>query len=214
MAEQGFTMIRFTNYEVNNSLNTVLKNIEQALLHKESVTETTGSSPSPLERGRGEVKRETSTMPGYAGSSWYFLRYMDPHNTQTFCDRTISDYWNQVDLYIGGTEHAVGHLLYSRLWTKVLFDLGHIGFDEPFRKLLNQGMIQGSSRFVYWVDMLFFLHGINANPAAYSKDASIYISYKKAQEFLEGNEKVTRELITKICERIERADFVKRNNRI
>jgi leucyl-tRNA synthetase len=92
---------------------------------------------------------ETNTMPGYAGSSWYFLRYMDPHNNQTFCDRKVSDYWNQVDLYIGGTEHAVGHLLYSRMWTKALYDLGHIGFDEPFRKLLNQGMIQGSSRFVY-----------------------------------------------------------------
>ncbi len=92
---------------------------------------------------------ETNTMPGYAGSSWYFLRYMDPHNENTFCDRKVSDYWNQVDLYIGGTEHAVGHLLYSRMWTKALFDLGHIGFDEPFRKLLNQGMIQGSSRFVY-----------------------------------------------------------------
>ncbi len=92
---------------------------------------------------------ETNTMPGYAGSSWYFLRYMDPHNAESFCDRKVSDYWNQVDLYIGGTEHAVGHLLYSRLWTKALFDLGHIGFDEPFKKLLNQGMIQGSSRFVY-----------------------------------------------------------------
>ncbi|MBA4257913.1 MAG: leucine--tRNA ligase [Chitinophaga sp.] len=92
---------------------------------------------------------ETNTMPGYAGSSWYFLRYMDPHNNESFCDKKVSDYWNQVDLYIGGTEHAVGHLLYSRLWTKVLFDLGHISFDEPFRKLLNQGMIQGSSRFVY-----------------------------------------------------------------
>lgn len=92
---------------------------------------------------------ETNTMPGYAGSSWYFLRYMDPHNNNSFCDKKVSDYWNQVDLYIGGTEHAVGHLLYSRMWTKVLFDLGHIGFDEPFRKLLNQGMIQGSSRFVY-----------------------------------------------------------------
>ncbi len=92
---------------------------------------------------------ETNTMPGYAGSSWYFLRYMDPHNDQVFCDRKASDYWNQVDIYIGGTEHAVGHLLYSRLWTKVLYDLGFIGFDEPFKKLVNQGMIQGSSRFVY-----------------------------------------------------------------
>ncbi len=92
---------------------------------------------------------ETNTMPGYAGSSWYFIRYMDPTNDQEFCNRKVSDYWGQVDLYIGGTEHAVGHLLYSRMWTKVLFDLGHIGFDEPFKKLLNQGMIQGSSRFVY-----------------------------------------------------------------
>ena len=93
--------------------------------------------------------RETNTMPGYAGSSWYFLRYMDPSNEQAFCEKKVSDYWNQVDLYIGGTEHAVGHLLYSRMWTKALHDLGYIGFDEPFRKLLNQGMIQGSSRFVY-----------------------------------------------------------------
>ncbi len=101
---------------------------------------------SPLfEGGRGE----DSTMPGYAGSSWYFLRYMDPHNDQAFCSREASDYWNQVDLYIGGTEHAVGHLLYSRLWTKVLADLGYLGFDEPYKRLVNQGMIQGSSRFVY-----------------------------------------------------------------
>lgn len=92
---------------------------------------------------------ETNTMPGYAGSSWYFLRYMDPHNDQEFCSRSASDYWGQVDLYIGGTEHAVGHLLYSRMWTKALFDLGFIGHDEPYKKLVNQGMIQGSSRFVY-----------------------------------------------------------------
>jgi leucyl-tRNA synthetase len=88
-------------------------------------------------------------MPGYAGSSWYFLRFMDPRNATEFCSRKQSDYWSQVDLYIGGTEHAVGHLLYSRMWTKVLFDLGLIGYDEPFKRLLNQGMIQGSSRFVY-----------------------------------------------------------------
>jgi leucyl-tRNA synthetase len=98
---------------------------------------------------------ETNTMPGYAGSSWYFLRYMDPHNGSEFCDRKVSDYWGQVDLYIGGTEHAVGHLLYSRMWTKCLYDLGYIGHDEPYKKLVNQGMIQGSSRFVYR------LHGTN-----------------------------------------------------
>jgi leucyl-tRNA synthetase len=95
---------------------------------------------------------ETNTMPGYAGSSWYFLRYMDPKNETAFCDRSVSDYWGQVDLYIGGTEHAVGHLLYSRMWTKALYDLGHIGHDEPFKKLVNQGMIQGSSRFVYRIN--------------------------------------------------------------
>jgi len=98
---------------------------------------------------------ETNTMPGYAGSSWYFLRYMDPHNEKEFCSRQASDYWGQVDLYIGGTEHAVGHLLYSRMWTKVLYDLGYIGHDEPYKKLVNQGMIQGSSRFVYRI------HGTN-----------------------------------------------------
>jgi leucyl-tRNA synthetase len=97
----------------------------------------------------GGRRREVNTMPGYAGSSWYFLRYMDPQNDQEFCSRKASDYWGQVDLYIGGTEHAVGHLLYSRMWTKVLYDLGLIGHDEPYKKLVNQGMIQGSSRFVY-----------------------------------------------------------------
>jgi leucyl-tRNA synthetase len=109
-----------------------------------------GFSSSPL--GAGGLSGgalESSTMPGYAGSSWYFLRYMDPHNTEAFASRQATDYWNQVDLYIGGTEHAVGHLLYSRMWTKALYDLGFIGFDEPFKKLLNQGMITGSSRFVY-----------------------------------------------------------------
>ena len=96
-------------------------------------------------------KRETNTMPGYAGSSWYFLRYTDPHNDKEFASRNATDYWQAVDIYIGGTEHAVGHLLYARMWTKALFDLGHIGFDEPFKKLINQGMIQGSSRFVFEV---------------------------------------------------------------
>jgi leucyl-tRNA synthetase len=96
---------------------------------------------------------ETNTMPGYAGSSWYYLRYMDPHNTETFCSRSASDYWNQVDLYIGGTEHAVGHLLYSRMWAKFLFDLDLISFDEPYKKLVNQGMIQGSSRFAYRIEI-------------------------------------------------------------
>jgi leucyl-tRNA synthetase len=94
-------------------------------------------------------QRETNTRRVYAGSSWYFLRYMDPHNDEEFARKEATSYWREVDLYIGGTEHAVGHLLYSRMWTKALYDLGHITFDEPFKKLVNQGMIQGSSRFVY-----------------------------------------------------------------
>ena len=108
--------------------------------------------------------REVNTMPGYAGSSWYFLRYMDPHNDKEFCDRKASDYWGQVDLYIGGTEHAVGHLLYSRMWTKFLFDIGEIGHDEPYKRLVNQGMIQGSSRFVYRI------HGSNKFVSFHLKD--------------------------------------------
>jgi len=97
---------------------------------------------------RGDAM-ETNTMPGWAGSSWYFLRYMDPTNDNAFCDRTKSDYWGQVDLYVGGAEHTTGHLLYSRFWTKFLCDLGHIGFDEPFKFMINQGMILGRSNFVY-----------------------------------------------------------------
>lgn len=96
-------------------------------------------------------RMEYNTMPGWAGSSWYFLRYMDPNNEGEFVARDKADYWGQVDLYIGGAEHATGHLLYSRFWTKFLYDLGHIGFDEPFQKMINQGMILGPSNFVYRV---------------------------------------------------------------
>ena len=94
-------------------------------------------------------RMEYNTMPGWAGSSWYFLRFMDPLNKSSFVDIKKSDYWNQVDLYVGGAEHAVGHLLYSRFWTKFLNDRGFINFNEPFKKLLNQGMILGRSNFVY-----------------------------------------------------------------
>ncbi len=97
------------------------------------------------------LKRDSNTMPTHAGAAWYFLRYMDPHNENAFADKKALDYWKQVDVYIGGSEHAVAHLLYSRLWTKVLHDLGYLTFDEPFKKLINQGKITGDSRFVYRV---------------------------------------------------------------
>ena len=115
----------------------------------------TGKPESPLAKATDWVKidenttRETDTMPGYAGSSWYFLRYMDPTNDKAFVSKEAENYWQDVDLYIGGTEHAVGHLLYSRFWQKVLFDLGHVSKAEPFKQLVNQGMILGRSNFVY-----------------------------------------------------------------
>lgn len=90
-------------------------------------------------------RMEFNTMPGWAGSSWYFLRYMDPKNENEFVSKEKVDYWQNVDLYIGGSEHATGHLLYSRFWTKFLYDLGYIPFDEPFQKMINQGMILGKS---------------------------------------------------------------------
>ena len=92
---------------------------------------------------------ETSTMPGFAGSSAYYLRYMDPYNGEALVGREADEYWRNVDLYVGGTEHATGHLIYSRFWNKFLYDLGYICCDEPFAKLVNQGMIQGRSNFVY-----------------------------------------------------------------
>ena len=92
---------------------------------------------------------ELSTMPGFAGSSAYYLRYMDPHNSEALVGKEADEYWRDVDLYIGGTEHATGHLIYSRFWNKFLYDLGYVCEKEPFRKLINQGMIQGRSNFVY-----------------------------------------------------------------
>ena len=99
----------------------------------------------------GKYNYETTTMPGWAGSSWYFLRYMDSTNNSVFANKKLTDYWKQIDLYIGGSEHATGHLLYVRFWTKILFDLGLIDIEEPAKKLINQGMIQGRSNFIYWL---------------------------------------------------------------
>jgi len=111
-------------------------------------------------------RMEFNTMPGWAGSSWYFLRYMDPKNEAEFVSKEKADYWNQVDLYVGGAEHATGHLLYSRFWTKFLADKGFINFDEPFKKMINQGMILGRSNFVYR-----------------DKDSGKFVSFGKRKEY-------------------------------
>jgi len=109
---------------------------------------------------------ELSTMPGWAGSSWYWYRYMDPKNEQAFADKEAVDYWRAVDLYIGGSEHATGHLLYSRFWNKFIYDLGLVVEQEPFKKLINQGMIQGRSNFVYRI-----------------KETNTYVSYGLKDEY-------------------------------
>lgn len=101
---------------------------------------------------KGQYDYEHTTMPGWAGSSWYFLRYMDAHNEKEFVAKNLADYWKEVDLYMGGAEHATGHLLYVRFWTKFLKDRGYISIDEPAKKLINQGMIQGQSKFAYRIN--------------------------------------------------------------
>lgn len=117
----------------------------------------TETGEPPLGRAKewkyqNQYSYELSTMPGWAGSSWYFLRYMDAQNEKEFVSKEAVNYWGAVDLYIGGTEHAVGHLLYSRFWNLALYDLGFIGHDEPFQKLINQGMIQGESALAYRIN--------------------------------------------------------------
>src|SRR3981189_1852302 len=97
--------------------------------------------------GRIQIRRETNTMPQWAGSCWYYLRYLDPRNDRTLCDPAKERYWMPVDLYVGGAEHAVLHLLYSRFWHKVLYDRGHVHMPEPFQRLVNQGMILGEMEF-------------------------------------------------------------------
>ena len=109
---------------------------------------------------------ELNTMPGFAGSSAYYLRYMDPRNNDALVSKEADEYWRNVDLYIGGTEHATGHLIYSRFWNKFLYDLGEVCEDEPFRKLINQGMIQGRSNFVYRI-----------------KDSNTFVSYNLRKDY-------------------------------
>lgn len=127
----------------------------------------TESGEPPLGRAEGWQTAdgypfELSTMPGFAGSSAYYLRYMDPHNDSALVGKRANEYWRQVDLYVGGTEHATGHLIYSRFWNKFLYDLGLVCCDEPFKKLVNQGMIQGRSNFVYRINgtNTFVSHGL------------------------------------------------------
>lgn len=136
-------------------------------------------------------KRDSNTMPTHAGAAWYFLRYMDPYNKNAFADKKALDYWNQVDVYIGGSEHAVAHLLYARLWTKVLHDLGYLNFDEPFKKLINQGKITGDTRFVYRLS--YSISGLTTEQLR-----PLFLSSSIRERFLKGlleNERMMLDLI-------------------
>jgi leucyl-tRNA synthetase len=138
---------------------------------------------------------ETTTMPGWAGSSWYFLRYMDPNNTDEFASKQAIEYWKNVDLYLGGSEHATGHLLYVRFWTKFLFDRGLIPMNEPAQKLINQGMIQGRSNFVYRA--LVGRTSWGEGGPSFDKMNNIFVSYgivKKVLKYYE-NEKDHQEFL-------------------
>jgi len=152
---------------------------------------------------RSQFDFELSTMPGWAGSSWYFLRYMDPHNAERFVGEAAEKYWGQVDLYMGGAEHATGHLLYSRFWYLFLKDLGLVSCGEPFQKLVNQGMILGRSNFVYRVNFNvgFLTNGelTSNNDVPALKLPQIFIS-KNNFDQIENN---GRDLIDKLCETLE-----------
>jgi leucyl-tRNA synthetase len=147
----------------------------------------TENGEPPLSRAqnwkyKNEYTYETTTMPGWAGSSWYYLRYMDPGNPAEFASRKATDYWNQVDLYIGGAEHATGHLLYVRFWTKFLHDLDFISVNEPAKKLINQGMIQGSSCFAYRIDSI----NVFVSSGLYKKYLDEELKNRKGKEYLIG----------------------------
>ena len=132
-------------------------------------------------------RMEYNTMPGWAGSSWYFLRFIDPNNEEEFVNKEKANYWQNVDLYIGGAEHATGHLLYSRFWTKILYDLNYITFSEPFQKMINQGMIQGNSRFVYKLKSDV---SNSTNPIYFSKSIVEDLEKRKADPIEKFKEKL------------------------
>ncbi|MDB4710685.1 leucine--tRNA ligase [Flavobacteriales bacterium] len=167
----------------------------------------------PLARAKKEAwsvscpgdRMEYNTMPGWAGSSWYFLRYMDPTNDSEFVAKDKVNYWQNVDLYIGGAEHATGHLLYSRFWTKFLYDIDLIPFEEPFKKMINQGMIQGNSALVYRDNKT--MQFISKNKKTNQKVSLIHVDIN----FLNGD-KLNVEAFKKWRQEYNDASFIKEEN--
>ena len=144
------------NIDGNNEKLPFTINEEDLPLRLPNIDDFKPTGEAPLKRAKNWTyngyKLETNTMPGWAGSSWYFLRYLDPKNDKEFCSKEKLKEFENVDLYLGGSEHAVGHLLYSRFYTKFLYDLGYINFEEPFKKLIHQGMILGESAIIYRIN--------------------------------------------------------------
>lgn len=158
-------------YDENNQPQMVDEEDLPVLLPEIESYKPTETGEPPLGRAKNWVYKngrplELCTMPGFAGSSAYYLRYMDPHNDKALVSKECDEYWRNVDLYVGGTEHATGHLIYSRFWNKFLYDLGVVCEDEPFKKLVNQGMIQGQSSFAYRI-----------------KDTNTFISYNLKDKY-------------------------------
>jgi leucyl-tRNA synthetase len=167
MRDAGYSRQRYWGepfplyYDHDGIIHTIPENKLPVTLPQVESYKPTGTGESPLANAKEWVEQmgpgtrmETDTMPGYAGSSWYFLRYMDPENENFFVSKEAQEYWQNVDLYVGGAEHAVGHLLYSRFWHKFLYDNGWASTEEPFKKMVNQGMIQGVSKFVYRLNLI------------------------------------------------------------
>lgn len=203
MRDAGYSRQRYWGepfpiyYDKDGIIHTVAEDKLPVTLPSVASYKPTGTGESPLATATewvtqyGEDTRmETDTMPGYAGSSWYFLRYMDPNNPTELVSKVAQEYWQNVDFYVGGSEHAVGHLLYSRFWHKFLKDIGKVSTEEPFKKMVNQGMIQGVSAFRY--ELAYSAIGISRNDILDTRQ--IYISSKSIDE-IESNEEEKSRLV-------------------
>lgn len=197
MRDAGYSRQRYWGepfpiyYDEHGIIHTVAEDKLPLTLPSVESYKPTGTGQSPLATASNWVhqfgantRMETDTMPGYAGSSWYYLRYMQPDNSNEIVDFKVQDYWRNVDLYVGGSEHAVGHLLYSRFWNKFLKDIGKVSAEEPFQKMINQGMIQGRS-------LLTKENQINGLPAKLHIPVSLAVNdklYKDKFEALQKND--------------------------
>ncbi|HPH87942.1 MAG TPA: leucine--tRNA ligase [Chitinophagales bacterium] len=193
MRDAGYSRQRYWGepfpiyYDKDGIIHTVAEDKLPVILPNVDSYKPTGTGESPLatatewvtQHGEG-TRMETDTMPGYAGSSWYFLRYMDPDNSEELVSKAAQEYWQNVDFYVGGSEHAVGHLLYSRFWHKFLKDIGKVSTEEPFKKMVNQGMIQGVSKFVYRISLGY----LDITDFDKHKWYDIYISLRMKDEII------------------------------